>query len=50
MILVALRQYYAVIEVPIRFRARVGISKGAGGKRTRAIEVGLTMVGSIAIH
>jgi cellulose synthase/poly-beta-1,6-N-acetylglucosamine synthase-like glycosyltransferase len=50
MILVALREYYAVTEVPIKFRARVGVSKGAGGNRQRAIGVGLTMVGSIAVH
>jgi GTP:adenosylcobinamide-phosphate guanylyltransferase len=50
MILVALREYSALIEVPIKFRARVGISKGAGGSRRRAIGVGLTMIGSIAIH
>jgi cellulose synthase/poly-beta-1,6-N-acetylglucosamine synthase-like glycosyltransferase len=50
MILVALRQYYAVTEVPIKFRARVGVSKGAGGNRQRAIGVGLTMMASIAIH
>jgi hypothetical protein len=50
MILVALREYFAVTEVPIRFRERVGVSKGAGGNRARAIRVGLTMVGSIAVH
>jgi GTP:adenosylcobinamide-phosphate guanylyltransferase len=50
MILVALREYSAVTEVPIKFRARVGESKGAGGSRRRAIGVGLTMVASIALH
>jgi cellulose synthase/poly-beta-1,6-N-acetylglucosamine synthase-like glycosyltransferase len=50
MILVALREYCALTEVPIKFRERVGVSKGAGGSRRRAIGVGLTMVGSIAVH
>ncbi|MGD0589064.1 MAG: glycosyltransferase family 2 protein [Thermoplasmata archaeon] len=50
MILVALREYLAVTEVPIKFRARVGESKGAGGDIKRAIAVGITMIGSIAIH
>jgi Glycosyl transferase family 2 len=50
MILVALREYLAVTEVPIKFRSRVGVSKGAGGNRGTALRVGLTMIGSIAIH
>ena len=50
MILVALRDYLAVVEVPIKFRQRVGISKGAGGDRIKAVRVGLAMVGSIAVH
>lgn len=50
MILVALREYLAVTEVPIKFRKRVGRSKGAGGNKMTAIRVGLTMIGSIAIH
>lgn len=50
MILVALQNFLAVVEVPIKFRERVGVSKGAGGSRSRAVRVGLTMLGSIAIH
>lgn len=50
MILVALGKRLAVMEVPIKFRTRVGISKGAGGNNWTAIKVGLTMIGSIAIH
>jgi len=50
MILVALRDYQALTEVPINFRARVGRSKGASGNLGRAIRVGLTMVGSITVH
>ena len=50
MILVALQEHMALIEVPIKFRERIGESKGAGGNRLRGIRVGLTMVGSIAIH
>lgn len=50
MILVALREQLSVTEVPIKFRARVGESKGAGGSRRRAIAIGLAMLGSIAVH
>jgi len=50
MILVALRDYQSVTEVPIKFRARVGASKGVGTNRWRGIRIGLTMLGSIAIH
>jgi hypothetical protein len=50
MILVALRDYQAVTEVPIKFRARVGRSKGAGHSRRHAIEIGLSMLGSILVH
>jgi cellulose synthase/poly-beta-1,6-N-acetylglucosamine synthase-like glycosyltransferase len=50
MILVALREYLAVTEVPINFRARVGKSKSAGGNRLLAVEIGLRMLGSIAVN
>jgi len=50
MILVTLREHLAVTEVPIKFRSRVGVSKGAGGNRGTALKVGLAMIGSIAIH
>jgi cellulose synthase/poly-beta-1,6-N-acetylglucosamine synthase-like glycosyltransferase len=50
MILVALEEYLALTEVPINFRARVGKSKSAGGNRVLAVEVGLRMLGSIALH
>jgi hypothetical protein len=50
MILVALGEHLSVTEVPIKFRRRVGVSKGAGGNKWTAIKVGLTMVGSIAVH
>jgi cellulose synthase/poly-beta-1,6-N-acetylglucosamine synthase-like glycosyltransferase len=50
MILVALREYMAVTEVPINFRARVGRSKSAGGNRLLAVKVGLQMLGSIAVN
>lgn len=50
MILVALRDYQTMTEVPINFRARVGASKGVGTNRWRGIRIGLTMLGSIAIH
>jgi Glycosyl transferase family 2 len=50
MLLVALGEREALTEVPIKFRRRVGVSKGAGGNSWRAIKVGLTMIGSIAIQ
>ncbi|MGP8075783.1 MAG: glycosyltransferase family 2 protein [Thermoplasmata archaeon] len=50
MILVALRDYQAITEVPINFRSRVGRSKGASGNRWKAIKVGLVMLGSITVH
>ena len=50
MILVALRDWDTVIEVPVQFRARVGQSKGAGSSRARAIRIGLEMLWEIALH
>lgn len=50
MILVALRNDLRVVEVPIKFRARVGVSKGAGRSRRRALRIGISMVGEIALH
>lgn len=50
MILVALREGLSVVEVPIKFRERVGTSKGAGGDARRAIITGLQMVGEIVVH
>lgn len=50
MILIALRNGLSVVEVPIRFRERVGMSKGAGGSRSRALGIGLQMVREIALH
>ncbi len=48
MILVALREGLWVVETPIQFRERVGVSKGAGGKRALGLRVGLEMIGQIA--
>ncbi|MCI4319013.1 MAG: glycosyltransferase family 2 protein [Thermoplasmata archaeon] len=50
MILMALRDWDTVIEVPVQFRARVGQSKGAGSSRLRAIRIGLEMLWEIALH
>jgi Glycosyl transferase family 2 len=50
MLLVALREHLALTEVPIKFRRRVGVSKGAGGNRWTAVKVGFAMLGSIAVH
>lgn len=47
MILEALRARLRIIEVPIKFRKRVGISKGAGGSRVRAMRIGLRMLAEI---
>jgi glycosyltransferase involved in cell wall biosynthesis len=44
MTLVALKSGLRVIEVPITFRKRAGVSKGAGGNRKLAIKVGLKML------
>lgn len=44
MILVALKHGLKVLEVPITFRKRVGVSKGAGGNKRLAIKVGLKML------
>ena len=50
MILIALRDGLSILEVPIRFRQRVGVSKGAGKGRRRASRIGLEMVREIALH
>ncbi|MGH9028610.1 MAG: hypothetical protein ACRDV4_03225, partial [Acidimicrobiales bacterium] len=50
MILVALRNGLSIVEVPVRFRERVGVSKGAGGSRARAMHIGMEMIREIALH
>jgi len=44
MIKVALQNHLRVIEVPITFRKRVGVSKGAGGSKWTGIKIGLRML------
>ena len=44
MIMVALKKGLRVIEVPVNFRRRVGISKGASQNRRRALGIGLKMI------
>ncbi len=44
MILAALRNNLKIIEVPIKFRERVGVSKGASSARRRAMRIGLQML------
>jgi len=44
MVMVALRNGLSVVEVPVNFRKRVGISKGAGQNRKRALGIGLKML------
>lgn len=43
MIMVSLRQGHDIVEVPIRFRPRVGVSKGASSL-TAAVRIGLAML------
>jgi glycosyltransferase involved in cell wall biosynthesis len=47
MTLVALRNGLRVVEVPVTFRKRVGVSKGAGGNRKLATKVGFRMLWDI---
>lgn len=44
MTLVALKCGLKVLEVPITFRRRVGVSKGAGGNKKLAVKVGFKML------
>jgi len=50
MILMALSEHLRVVEVPVKFRERVGVSKGAGGSRKRALGIGFQMLAEIALH
>lgn len=50
MILVSLRNGLSIVEIPVRFRERVGLSKGAGGSRSRAVRIGFEMIREIALH
>jgi glycosyltransferase involved in cell wall biosynthesis len=47
MINVALKKGLKVVEVPITFRKRVGVSKGAGGSKRVGIKIGLNMIRAI---
>lgn len=44
MTMVALKKGLRVIEIPLTFRKRVGVSKGAGGNKALAFKVGLKML------
>jgi glycosyltransferase involved in cell wall biosynthesis len=44
MIIVALKNNLKVVEIPITFKKRVGVSKGAGGSKKKAVKVGLSML------
>jgi glycosyltransferase involved in cell wall biosynthesis len=44
MMKVALKKDLRVVEVPITFRKRVGISKGASGSKSAGLKIGLRMV------
>jgi hypothetical protein len=47
MIKIALKKGLRVVEVPLTFRKRVGLSKGAGGSKLVGIKIGLNMIWSI---
>ena len=47
MMKVALESGLRVVEVPITFRKRVGISKGAGGSKKKGIKIGIKMLWDI---
>jgi hypothetical protein len=44
MLKVALQHKLKVVEVPITFRKRVGVSKGAGGSKKRGLKIGIRMI------
>jgi glycosyltransferase involved in cell wall biosynthesis len=44
LIITAINGGLKVIEIPIVFSRRIGVSKGAGGNKWRAIKIGLSMV------
>ena len=44
MLLVAMAHNLSVVEIPVRFRRRVGLSKGASQSLTKGFWVGLTMI------
>jgi len=50
MIMAAVQNDLKVVEVPITFRERVGISKGAGGSRWKAMKIGLKMLWHIMTY
>lgn len=50
MIIVALRERFSIVEAPIKFRRRVGLSKGAGSNRLHASGIGFGMIWEIAAH
>ena len=47
MLKVALQHKLKVVEVPITFRKRVGVSKGAGGSKKRGLKIGIKMIFNI---
>jgi len=47
MIMVSLRKRHTVVEVPVTFWPRVGVSKGASGSLRKAIGIGLAMLWGI---
>lgn len=47
MLKVAMQKGLRVIEVPVTFRRRVGVSKGAGGSKWRGFKIGLKMLVNI---
>jgi Glycosyl transferase family 2 len=50
MLVVALYRGLSVIEIPVTFRQRVGISKGAGRSFWKGLQVGIVMIWHINTH
>jgi hypothetical protein len=50
MLLVALTHRLSLIEIPVTFRQRLGVSKGAGGSMQKGLAVGLVMIWHILTY
>ncbi len=50
MIMVSLNKKLKVIEIPVTFKERIGVSKGAGGNNWKAFKVGLRMLFAIFFY
>ena len=50
MLLVAMKNDLRVVEIPVRFRRRIGVSKGASGNKWKAFKIGLKMIGHVLFY